>query len=271
MKQIPRTIWNDYITRLSRIDKTAAAKVKAYLAKNGIPETVEASKRLIEYSNALVMKYGEASAALACEMYDAISLAEGATVPSAVPAALPEYGDVAKAINGTVKYANIEIISGAIERLVKLSSADTMLNNAIRDRAEWAWIPSGDTCAFCIALASRGWQTATVSQLEGGHAEHIHAHCDCTYAIRHNSSTKVGGYDPDKYYEMYENADTSSYGYNQDRPKGQKWQNMSSARINGMRREFYAENKERINEQKRSAYAKRKELESSKAEEIKVN
>ena len=193
-------------------------------------------------------------------------LAEGAVTP----AALPSYGEVAKAVNGTIKLANIEIIAGAVERLVKLPGADTMIKNAIRDGAQWAWIPSGDTCAFCIALASRGWQKASMEQLKGGHAEHIHAHCDCTFAIRHSSKFNIEGYDPDKYLEMYEKADTSSYGFDNTRPKGQQWQNMSTAKINGMRREFYAENKEKINAQKRSAYAKRKELNSSKAEEIKV-
>ncbi len=255
MKQIPRTIWNEYIKKLSLIDKTAAAKVKAYLTKNGIPTTYEASQRLIEYSNALVLKYGEASAALSCEMYDAISLAEGVAVPAAVPAELADYGEVAKSINGTVKIGNVEIISGAIERLVKMAGADTTLQNARRDGAEWAWIPSGDTCMFCITLASRGWQSASQAILKGGHAEHIHANCDCSFAIRHNSNTDIGGYDPDKYLKMYDSAEGKS----------------SQDKINAMRREAYAENKERINEQKRSAYAKRKELNSSKAEEIKVN
>ena len=41
----------------------------------------------------------------------------------------------------------------------------------------------------------------------------------------------------------------------------------SKDKINAMRREFYAENKEEINEQKRSAYEKRQELNNSKAEE----
>ena len=254
MKQIPRNLWNDYIEKLSRIDKTAATKVKAYLLKSGIPETYEGTQTLIEYANSLVMKYGEASAALAAEMYDAISLAEGAIVPAAIPADIPEYGMVAKAINGTVKLGNIEIIAGSIERLVKMPGADTMLKNAIRDHAEYAWIPSGDTCMFCLTLASNGWKTASKGILDGGHAEHIHANCDCTFAIRHNSSTAVEGFDPDKYREMYDNAEG----------------NNSQDKINAMRREAYAENKERINAQKRSAYQRRKELNSSKAEELEV-
>ena len=88
--------------------------------------------------------------------------------------------------------------------------------------------------------------------LKNGHAEHIHANCDCTYAVRFDGKTNVGGYNPDKYRRMYYDAD----GYS---PKD---------KINSLRREFYAENKEEINRQKRDAYAKRKELNSSKAEEF---
>jgi hypothetical protein len=271
MKQIPRKSWNNYIKRLSQIDKTAGDKMRAFIGVNGFPETYEQTQTLIRYGNGLVMKYGEASSALACEMYDALSALEGASVPPAEPAPLPQYGEVAKAINGTVKLANAEIVAGAVERLVKLPGADTMIQNAKRDNAEYAWIPNGDTCAFCLTLASRGWQNASKAILDGGHAEHIHAHCDCTFAIRHNSDTTVQGYDPDKYLEMYENADTSSAGFDPDRPKGQQWQSVSTAKINGMRREAYAKNKAKINAQKRSAYQKRKELNSSKAEEIKVN
>ena len=208
MKQIPRKKWNEYIDKLSLIDETAGRKLRAYMTAKGLPETYEATEELIRYANALVMKYGEASAALACEMYDAISMAEGANVPPAEPAPLPEYGETAKAINGTLKKSNnLDYISGAVERLVKMPGADTMLQNAKRDGAEWAWIPNGDSCVFCLTLASRGWQPASKAVLKGGHAEHIHGHCDCTFAIRHDSSTDVAGYDPDKYREMYEKAE----------------------------------------------------------------
>lgn len=233
--------------------------MRAFIGANGFPETYEQTQTLIRYGNGLVMKYGEASSALACEMYDALSALEGASVPPAEPAPLPQYGEVVKVINGTVKLANAEIVAGAVERLVKLPGADTMIQNAKRDNAEYAWIPNGDTCAFCLTLASRGWQNASKAILQGGHAEHIHAHCDCTFAIRHNPETTVQGYDPEKYKEMYYDAPLDG-----EAPTSQN-------RINALRREAYAQNKEKINAQKRAAYQKRKELNSSKAEEIKVN
>jgi hypothetical protein len=138
--------------------------------------------------------------------------------------------------------------------MVKMTGVDTTMRNAIRDSAEWAWIPRGDTCAFCISLASNGWQHASESQMKGGHAEHIHANCDCTFAIRFDSDSGVAGYDPRRYREMYNDAEGRS----------------SRAKINAMRRQIYAENSEEINAQKRDNYAARQERESSAAEEVDV-
>ena len=95
-------------------------------------------------------------------------------------------------------------------------------------------MPHGDTCPFCITLASNGWQKASQKLLKGGHAEHIHANCDCEFAVRFRSGTTVAGYDPDKYYRQYREA---------------------GGDINKMRRIDYAANRERINAQKRAAYA----------------
>ena len=95
---------------------------------------------------------------------------------------------------------------GRVSRLVKRAGADTTLKNAVRDGAEWAWVPHGDTCPFCITLASNGWQKASSKVLKGGHADHIHANCDCEFAIRFDHNTTVAGYDPDKYLKQYRDA-----------------------------------------------------------------
>lgn len=126
---------------------------------------------------------------------------------------------------------------GGVSRLVKQAGADTTLKNAIRDGAEWAWVPHGDTCPFCITLASNGWQRASKKALKGDHAQHIHAHCDCEYVIRFDSSTTVAGYDPDKYLAQYQAA---------------------GGDINAMRRAQYARDRDAINAQKRAAYAARR-------------
>lgn len=250
---ITRSVWSKYIASLRKVNDEAARLAIRYLETHDTV-TQAGIDALIEYCYGLATKYGEAAAELAAQMYDALALATGASVAPAVPAATATMQETAKAVVGTMKTGNNEIVSSAVGRLVKMAGVDTTMQNALRDGAEWAWIPVGDTCAFCITLASRGWQRASKKAIRGGHAEHIHANCDCTYAIRFDDS-EVEGFDPRKYEEMYYDAD------------GKKPQD----RINAMRREFYAQNKDEINAQKRSAYEKRKERESSAAEEINVD
>ena len=251
---ITKKSWSKYIAALRRINDKATESMMYYIQEYGMPQTEDALSEFIYTAFNLSTKYGEAAAALSCEMYDAAAIMSGVTLPAAEPAETATYAEVAKAVNGTLKTGNAEIVSASVGRMVKMAGVDTTIQNALRDGAEWAWIPVGDTCAFCITLASRGWQRASKKAIKGGHAEHIHANCDCTYAIRFDSGTTVEGYTPDRYLRMYDGADGST----------------PNERINAMRRDAYAKNRELINEQKRSAYAKRKERESSEAEEIKT-
>lgn len=250
LDDLKKVNWNAYIKMFSFMDRLRGTNKLWDIADD--PATRQA---ILDYAYGLSTKYGEAAAELACEMYDEMGVLEGLTLPAAEPAATATYGEVAKAVNGAMKQSqNIEVAAAAVGRLVKMAGVDTTMQNALRDGAEWAWIPSGDTCAYCIMLSSNGWQKASWSAVHMGHAEHIHSNCDCTYAVRHKPTTTVAGYKPEKYKSMYDNAE------------GSRWQE----KLNSMRRDFYAENKEEINAQKRDAYAKRQELNSSAAEEIEV-
>lgn len=250
---IPDSIWNRYIEGLKKIDKEAGRKMFAYLAKNEWFRNRRTMQAAIDYAFALATAYGEAATSLACEMYDAVAYASGFGAAPAMPADTATYEEVAIAMTGT--RSNPNLMANAVGRLVKMAGADTTLYNAMRDGAQFAWIPAGDTCAFCITLASRGWQNISKKALKNGHAEHIHANCDCTYAVRFSERDNVAGYNPEEYEGMYYAADGNT-------PK---------ERINYLRRDAYAKNKEKINAQKRSAYAKSKELESSAAEEINIS
>ena len=194
--------WQRYIEKLSRINSTAAELMQAYIDQHGTDDNAA----LVRYAYALATKYGEASGSLTCEMYDAIAEASGKNVPPAEMADTATFSETAKAVNGTIINQR-NSVPQTVGRLVKQTSADTMLKNALRDGAKFAWIPHGDTCAFCITLASRGWQYMSKSALKNGHAEHIHANCDCEYAISFDAHPQVDGYDPEKYREIYNNAD----------------------------------------------------------------
>ena len=229
--RITATAWAAYTQQLAKLNKKAGQLMADYIAAHGTGDT----DALIAYAHALVTKYGEGSAELACQMYDALAAAAKAGVPAAEPAQPASYGEVARTVQATK--ASPPQMQQGVSRLVKRAGADTTLKNALRDGAEWAWVPQGDTCAFCLTLASRRWQKASQAAIKGGHAEHIHANCDCEYAIRFDGRSTVAGYDPDKYLRQYRAADGD---------------------INKLRRVNYAANKERINAQKRAAYAARK-------------
>lgn len=242
--------WLDYIYKLKEVNKKAYDEVYGWLKVHhsydpDFKSEYEFNKAFLDYAYAVLTKYGEASATLACEFYELLADLQNRKVPRAVPAKVVSKQEMAIAIGGA-RMRGEALIPSTIERLVKQAGQDTTLMNAVRDGAEWAWIPSGDTCAFCLTLASRGWQKASKAAIRGGHAEHIHANCDCAYCIRFDGVSTVSGYDPDKYLDMYE-AESGS-------PKD---------RINAMRRKAYAENKDKINAQKREAYARRKEAEGN--------
>ena len=230
--QITTRTWNNYIARLSRLNEAAGQKMREYIRLHGTENT----EQLISYAYAVITRYGEGSAELACQMYDALAEAEGMLLPAAEPAATASYGEVARMVHAT-KDQNPENLPSGVSRLVKRAGSDTTLHNAVRDGAQWAWVPHGDTCPFCITLASHGWQTASQKLLKNGHAEHIHSNCDCEFAVRFHSGTSVAGYDPEKYLRQYRAAGSD---------------------VNAMRRIDYAARKDAINAQKRAAYAARK-------------
>ena len=230
--KITTQAWETYIRRLAKLNEKAAQLMAEYLAAHGTADT----EALIDYAAALVQKYGEGSAELACQMYDAMAALQNTRVSPAEPAAPASRREVARMVQATRE--SPPQMQRGVSRLVKRAGADTTLKNAQRDGAEFAWVPHGDSCAFCLTLASRGWQRASQAAIKGGHAEHIHANCDCEYAVRFDGRTSVAGYDPDAYLAQY---------------------NAAGGDINRMRRVNYAANKERINAQKRAAYAARVE------------
>lgn len=229
--KLTQAAWDDYISRLSQLNQKAGQLMREYM--DGHPEAD--TDALIRYAYALVTKYGEGSAELACQMYDALAEAQGVTLPAAEPAPTATYGEVTGMVKATQD--SPPSLQQGVSRMVKQAGADTTTRNAIRDGAEWAWVPHGDACPFCRMLASNGWQRASKNLLKKGHAQHIHANCDCEFAVRFSREFDVSGYDPEEYLRQYRDAGSD---------------------VNAMRRIDYAARKDAINAQKRAAYAARK-------------
>lgn len=220
---------------MSAINKAAAEAVQQYLAAHNF----DIDDAFIDFAHSLTTLYGEAASALACQMYDELheywkaSKGIQKRIYPAEPAPVPTRSQVEKSVYGTLKVSS-EQIAGAVQRLVKQTAEDTTLKNAIRDGAEWAWIPAGDTCAFCIMLGSNGWQKQSKKSLKNGHAQHIHANCDCTYAVRFSPDMEVEGYDPKAYKDLYKaGADAPYKNEDIDHPQPKQ---QSKRNLNGLRR-----------------------------------
>lgn len=67
--QITARTWNNYIARLSRLNEAAGQKMREYIQLHGTDDT----EALISYAYAVITRYGEGSAELACQMYDALA------------------------------------------------------------------------------------------------------------------------------------------------------------------------------------------------------
>ena len=111
---------------------------------------------------------------------------------------------------------------------------------------EFAWVPFGDTCAYCLAIASRGW-VSTAEEINAFET-HIHGGCDCKLIARVIDSGEFPeiGKQADEYARMYEAA---------------KGNGNSNDAINALRREQYRdeETRERLRAQHREAYRRRQE------------
>lgn len=243
MKKVSNEGWQAYVKELRKLSKKASSKLDSYILKHGGYGNIKVTKELIDVAYGLVSHYGEGSAELACKMYEQIAELQGVKIAPAEPALTATRDETAAAINGAMLQApSGKKLPQIADRLVKQAAADTTLKNAKRDRAMWAWIPSGDSCAFCMALASRGWQNAGKITLKGNHAEHIHANCDCNYAIRFGNDLNYNSYNPNKYKKIYDDAEGKT----------------ASEKIDNLRKALYEENKDIINASRRKNYLSKK-------------
>jgi len=252
--RISKESWSRYQRAHALLKDNAKAKLEKYFDSLPWGESESRSINLLcRYAAQLVRIYGAADGELAAQFYDELMAMQGATVKPAEIAEVDEdfvVRDVSAAVNeGTSSTAQKTLASAVVSGYVKRAGIETMRSAAIRDRAMWAWVCIGDTCAFCRVLGSNGWQEASRSIQAGNHAEHIHDSCDCQFVVKPpGAKLEVEGYDPDALYDEYKDAS----GYS---PKD---------KINAIRRAGYTpEYAEQRNARRRELYAQQKQAEQA--------
>lgn len=157
--------------------------------------------------DALLSTYTDLSAARAAEFYDASR--EAQMVRRKYRAVVDSRRDP-KATEGAIRAIVQFAVDGDVERFRReaLDRVDTEMRraanqcvsyNAGRDPAKplYARVPVGETCGFCLMLASFGFQYTSESA-----ASHSHRKCNCRVVPSFGEAT-VRGYDPEQMYGRF--------------------------------------------------------------------
>jgi len=246
--RVSRRAWRRYQQAHRALQDAAKRELEEYF--DSLPWDVDeprALRMLQAKAIELAERYGTADATLSAGFYDGVMVAQGAHVPPA-PVMSPNGRYVAQDVADAVRHAtSAETARGmsgsALSGHVKRAGIRSMQAAAQRDRAQWAWVCIGDSCAFCRTLGSQGWQVASRRVIAGSHAEHIHDNCDCQFAVsRPGETLDIDGYDPDALLDEYSDADPNGDG--------------SRGQINSMRRADYTqEYADQRNARRRELYA----------------
>lgn len=140
-----------------------------------------AASPLHDVMPALVTKYGMAAATLAADWYDdERDRVNPASRFRAIPADLGDAGAHALVGWATTKATDDAalraLVAGGVQRRLAGASRQTVMGSSLADPAAEGWQrqAAGDTCGFCLMLASRG---AVYSEQTADFA--AHDDCDC--------------------------------------------------------------------------------------------
>lgn len=171
---------------------------------------------LLEAVPLLVAAYGGVAATVAADFYEEMRDAAGAPGRyTPVPVAAFDLDDLAARIRWSVGplYSGNPDPDAALGRLethvdefTLQQGRETIAESVARDPAgpRWARVPLGDTCSFCITLASRG--AVYRSAESAGEGRKFHGKCDCQATPVWPNEPLPEGYDPDALYEQYNAA-----------------------------------------------------------------
>lgn len=162
-------------------------------------------------------KYSMLGCELGAQWYDLCSELAGLDVdPAYLPD--PDIETIEKGANaaaGASRRGDYGAFNNFLNNMVMTSIRETGTANLWRDYerglapGRWARVPVGETCAWCIMLASQGaWYLSEQSAL-GSEPGHYHSDCDCV-AVFHADANDISGYtDLMTYKQMYYDAENA--------------------------------------------------------------
>lgn len=209
--EIPRSLLDELtreVNALSGAARQQAGTAIANVLSEWDGEDVTALRTAtIAVLDGLLPTYTDLSAARAAEFYDAARSAQNVRRRyEAVAKSQRDAKGTEGAVRAIVEYARKgdgerfrREIASRVDTEVRRAANECVAYNAGRDPAKprYARVPSGDTCEFCLMLASRGYVYTSESN-----ASHAHRNCDCRVVPSFNGNT-VEGYDPEALLERW--------------------------------------------------------------------
>lgn len=218
MTSIPRAVLEYATSQVNALSADAQARVLKVLESiSWTPENIADCRDLVlETLHSVLPGYTSMSAQAGADMYDAIR--EYSTGQALGAQAISGY--VQDATDGAVRAFVQDIVDGkpieqfngrVLDRVdydIRKAANVCAARNAERDplKPRYARIPSGgETCTFCLMLASRGFVYTSEEA-----ASHAHANCDCR-VVPGFPGMEVEGYDPNELYEQWKNGEPKKH------------------------------------------------------------
>lgn len=191
----------DYEKKLHAASTASADAFEKLARAQNLPTLEHDARKSAIYhaANDTVSTFSDATGKIACDFFDAH--VEGAA-PSEIP---PQPKYIKQRLYERIEEHEQTHELGDDEFLQRMSqdvytevyhhANRTTKHNAIKNKLLYARVPMGNACAFCLMLATRGFDyyTRTSAGEDKGHY-HIHCHCKIVAGTK---NTKVAGYDPD--------------------------------------------------------------------------
>lgn len=216
MAEVPTSLLDELTDEVNALSADAQAKVKPALEsllksweREGSGDIAALREGAYETIETALGYYADTcAAARAAEYYDAVrasqsfpgkyqAVAESMRDPDATLGAVRYF--IGKVVDGTPE-AFVSMCLARVDEEIRRAANRCVAHNVSKDPAKpwYARVPRGETCGFCLMLASFGFYAKTE-----GAADHAHDGCDCRIVPGFPGETKVRGYDPDGMYERY--------------------------------------------------------------------
>lgn len=211
MSTIPRRLLDDLSDDLDALSGAGRQMVLNFLANAEWSDVSELRVLATEAMEGICSSLGDVSTARTAQFYDDVRAASvGAAlgkVPDTVRSPDATAGAVRALIQTVADTGETDVFGGKLaERVdyeVKRASGECVKSLAKADplKPRYARVPAGgDTCRFCLMLASRGF--VYHNKKTAGENGHYHANCHCRIVPGFGDAPSVAGYDPQAYYDQ---------------------------------------------------------------------